>query len=113
MRFSRDAYFNYVREVLFEGAMTQQQVDGQNVILGLWEGGQGGTPMTDIRWLAYMLSTAYHETAMRMWPVTEYGSESYLKDKPYYPYVGRGFVQLTWEEKLSQCLCRFGSYRRP
>ena len=32
-----------------------------------------------------------------MWPITEYGSESYLKGKEYYPYIGRGFVQLTWE----------------
>jgi putative chitinase len=98
MPFDRDAYFNAVRGSLFDGALTQQQVDGQSVILAVWEYQAGGTPMTDVRWLAYMLATVYHETAYKMWPVTEYGSQSYLQGKPYYPYVGRGFVQLTWEE---------------
>jgi putative chitinase len=95
---NRDAYFDAVRGPLFGGALTQQQVDGQNVILSVWDYGAGGTPMTDKRWLAYMLATAYKETAMRMWPTTEYGSESYLKGKDYWPYIGRGLVQLTWEE---------------
>lgn len=27
----------------------------------------------------------------------EEGSEQYLKSMPYYPYIGRGFLQLTWE----------------
>ena len=63
--------------------------------------------MNDIRWLAYMLATTYHETAARMWPITEYGSDTYLKSKEYYPYIGRGFVQLTWNynyQKASQIL---------
>ena len=95
---NRDRYFAYVREVLFEGALSQQQVDGQNVILALWEGDQTGTPMDDIRWLAYMLATCFWETGFRMWPVVEQGGEDYLKGKPYYPYYGRGYVQLTWED---------------
>ncbi|OIN06064.1 hypothetical protein BFS86_19845 [Shewanella algae] len=45
---------------------------------------------------AYVLATAYHETAHTMVPVREYGGETYLKSKSYYPYVGMGFVQLTW-----------------
>jgi len=98
MRFDRDTYFNEVRGALFNGALTQQQVDGQSVILAVWEYQAGGTPMTDMRWLAYMLATVYHETAYKMWPVTEYGSDSYLQGKPYWPFVGRGFVQLTWED---------------
>ena len=57
MTIDRNAYFDYVRDVLFEGALSQQQVDGQNVILALWEGDQTGTPMDDVRWLAYMLAT--------------------------------------------------------
>jgi hypothetical protein len=98
MSFDRAIYFDLVRASLFEGALSQQQVDGQSLILTLFENGEGGTPMDDIRWLAYMLATTYHETACRMWPVTEYGSDSYLKDKPYWPYIGRGYVQLTWED---------------
>ena len=58
--------------------------------------------MDDQRWLQYMLATTYHETSARMWPITEYGSESYLKGKEYYPYIGRGFVQLTWENNYSK-----------
>ena len=95
---NRDVYFDAVRDSMFEGSMSQQQVDGQNVIVALWDYQATGTPMTDIRWLAYILATVYHECATRMWPVTEYGSDSYLQGKPYYPYHGRGFVQLTWEE---------------
>jgi len=98
MSFDRDIYFNNVRTSLFEGALSQSQVDGQAVILALWEYQAGGTPMTDQRWLAYMLATVFHETATKMWPNEEYGSADYLQGKDYYPYYGRGFVHLTWED---------------
>ena len=52
----------------------------------------------DMRWLAYAFATTYHETAFTMMPIKEYGGESYLRGKPYYPYYGRGYVQLTWED---------------
>lgn len=45
---------------------------------------------------AYVLATAYHETAHTMLPVRERGGEKYLRSKKYYPYVGMGFVQVTW-----------------
>lgn len=98
MRFDRDIFFAAVRDELFDGALTQQNVDGMSIILGVWEGQLGGTPLSDIRWLAYMFATVYKETAMTMWPVTEYGSQDYLEGKEYFPYIGRGFVQLTWED---------------
>lgn len=47
--------------------------------------------------LAYILATAYHETAFKMKPIAEMGGEKYLKSKKYYPWYGRGYVQLTWE----------------
>lgn len=56
---------------------------------------------------AYVLATAYHETAHTMKPVREYGGEAYLKKKKYYPFVGMGYVQLTWRanyEKASKAL---------
>jgi putative chitinase len=98
VRFDREIFFDSVRNKLFDGALDQQQVDGCGVILGLWEGQYTGTPMTDIRWLSYILATVYHECATTMWPITEYGSQSYLQGKDYYPYIGRGFVMITWEE---------------
>ena len=107
-RYDRNTYFNHVREELFDGALEQIHVDGQSVILAVWEYGSGGTPMTDERWLAYMLATTYHETAHRMWPITEYGSQSYLQGKEYYPYVGRGFVQLTWEDNYRKASSALG-----
>ena len=107
-RFNRDTYFDEVRNTLFGGALTQQQVDGQSLILAVWEYQAGGTPMTDIRWLGYMLATTYHETAYRMWPTTEYGSDDYLHSKEYWPYIGRGFVQLTWEDNYDKASAALG-----
>lgn len=52
--------------------------------------------LTDLRWLAYMLATVFHECAQTMQPITETGGLKYLKSKRYYPWYGRGFVQLTW-----------------
>jgi len=93
---NRTYYFDGVRGPLFAGAMTQPQVDGQTALLDAAE--QRGW---DDRWLAYLLATAYHETARTMQPIAEYGQG---KGKPYgvpdgpygQVYYGRGFVQLTW-----------------
>lgn len=57
---------------------------------------------------AYVLATAYHETAHTMKPVREYGGETYLKKKPYYPYVGMGYVQLTWLANYQKASKRLG-----
>ncbi|HVQ52126.1 MAG TPA: hypothetical protein VMS92_18945 [Mycobacterium sp.] len=109
----RDIYFDYVRDVLFEGALTQQQVDGQSVILAVWEYQAGGTPMTDTRWLAYMLATTFKETAFRMWPIEEYGKGSgrdYGVPDPVTgeTYYGRGYVQLTWKDNYAKASAALG-----
>ncbi len=57
--------------------------------------------VTELNHIAYILATAYHEgydyrNNIRITPITELGKPSYLKSKPYYPYIGRGFVQITW-----------------
>jgi len=108
MRFDRTTYFNYVRDVLFEGALEQVHVDGQNLIIGTFENQYGGTPMDDVRWLAYMLATVYHETGYTMWPNTEQGSQEYLQGKSYWPYIGRGYVHLTWEENYRDASAKLG-----
>lgn len=56
----------------------------------------------DARKLAYVFATAWHETAFTLQPVSEYGGEAYLKSKKYYPFYGRGYVQLTWEENYKK-----------
>lgn len=58
--------------------------------------------------LAYVLATAYHETAHTMKPITELGGQSYLKSKKYYPYIGRGYVQLTWETNYKRAGDKLG-----
>src|SRR6185369_5955680 len=37
------------------------------------------------------------ETAHTMQPITELGSQRYLRGKRYWPWIGRGYVQLTWD----------------
>lgn len=105
--FDREIYFDSVRHELFGGSLTQQQVDGQGIILGLWEGQYTGSPMTDLRWLAYILATAYHETAQKIWPIEEYGKGSGREYGTPDPetgetYYGRGFVQLTWRDNYAK-----------
>jgi len=52
--------------------------------------------------VAYVLATTRWETASKMKPVREYGGEKYLRSKRYYPYVGMGYVQLTWAENYKK-----------
>lgn len=49
---------------------------------------------------ACVLANTYHESAHTMKPVREYGGETYLKSKAYYPFVGMGLIQLTWERNF-------------
>src|SRR5215831_6060035 len=93
---NRKYYYDSVRGSLFSGSMSQPQVDGQNAILDYAEMLQW-----DDRWLAYLLATTYHETALTMQPIAEYGKGKGKKygvpAGPYNQvYYGRGFVQLTW-----------------
>ena len=103
---NRKTFFDKIRQSLFNGAINKSQVEGMNAILNKWVAYQ----LTDLRWLAYMLATAFHETAKTMQPIEEYGKgKGYrygkkikrsgipynLPDKLYY---GRGYVQLTWYE---------------
>ncbi|MBZ9808112.1 carboxypeptidase [Mesorhizobium sp. ESP-6-2] len=57
---------------------------------------------------AYVLATAWHETGHTMHPVREMGGETYLRSKAYYPYVGMGFVQLTWKRNYELASKKLG-----
>ena len=100
----RDKFFDKVRADPFGGNLTQRQVDGLNTLLDVWE---IHFRDSDIRWLAYSLATAFHETAQTMEPIPEYGEgtgQPYGEPVGAYGqcYYGRGYVQLTWEENYKK-----------
>ena len=87
-------FFDAVREELFKGELTQPQVEGITAILDAWK--RRFAP-ADRRWLAYILATAYHETAYTMQPVRETLAESdvpALLGKDALLAAGRGWLLL-------------------
>ncbi len=108
MNTNRDDFFTRARS-LFGGRFSQSQVDGLTAILDGWD---ERMPNGDMRWLAYMLATAFHETARTMQPVKEayWLSENWRKaNLRYYPYYGRGYVQLTWKNNYSRASAYVGA----
>lgn len=96
--------FNVIRNQF--GKLNQSQVDGFNAIIKAineW-GNEAKNPL----YVAYMLATAWHETAHTMKPIEEYGkgkgrkygSNIDINGSRYtglkHLYYGRGYVQLTW-----------------
>ncbi len=79
------------------GKLSASQVEGFEAILDYWQKESG----TDLRHLAYMLATAWHETARTMTALREYGRGKGKKyGKPAANgkiFYGRGLVQLTWD----------------
>lgn len=104
----RARFFAAARAHPFDGTMSQAQVDGCSAILDEWE----RRAWPDIRWLAYMLSTPFLETNRTMQPVREAyylnppaqwaaasgKAEAYRRTLRYFPFYGRGLVQITWED---------------
>jgi len=101
--YDRKHFFDTVRKNLFSGNLTQDQVDGMNYLLEVWEEHfEVNNPNDGTMWLAYALATFFHETDRRMQPIEEYGKgsgKSYGKAVPPHnqAYYGRGHVQLTWD----------------
>jgi putative chitinase len=94
---NRKSFYNDIRP-LFGGRINQKQVEGMEAILDEWE----EKDYKDLRWLSYILATAFHETAKTMQPVREYGRGQGHKYGEVHPktgqvYYGRGHVQLTWD----------------
>ncbi|WP_312795532.1 glycoside hydrolase family 19 protein [Tianweitania sp.] len=90
----RRVFYAGVREKL--GALKQDQVDGFERYLD--EGERRGTPLDR---LAYIIATVFWETARTMQPVKEafWKNEAWRQaNLRYFPWYGRGDVQLTWEE---------------
>jgi len=69
----RRIFYDGIRHGPFPGKLTKGQVAGCEAILDGWEArAPTNSPLPDdLRWLAYMLATAYHETAHTMQPIKE------------------------------------------
>mgnify|MGYP001584240980 CR=1 FL=1 len=94
----KQKFFNTVKTNFNIKHLTKSQVAGIDAILDHWE----ISTYTDLRWLAYMLATVFHETARTMQPIEEYGKgkgKKYGEPDPITKkvYYGRGYVQLTWK----------------
>jgi hypothetical protein len=125
---NRTVFFQSVRMTLFGGRLSVAEVAGLSAILDRARVEPGGC---DLRWLAYMLATAHHETGRKMQPVRETGAASdeqaiarleraYARGllpsvrAPYWrrdvegkTWLGRGLVQLTHKrnyERMSRLI---------
>lgn len=107
-RLNKQTFFAEVKKKLFPkkfvGVNGSSQIEGLDILIDEWE----KRPSVSTNFFAYILATVYHETAFTMQPVKEYGGEDYLKRKKYYPWVGRGYAQLTWEENYKKAGDKIG-----
>lgn len=107
----RAKFFASVRASgIFGATLSQSEADGTEAIIDAFE----DAGLTDARWLAYMLATAFHETAATMRPIEEYGKgagrQYGLPTGPYKQrYYGRGYVQLTWEANYKKAQDKLGA----
>lgn len=90
--FDSRAFFDVIRPLF--GKLTASAVAGTEAKLAVFRAAR--LPLSHV---AYALATSFHETAKRMQPVREglNASDAWRKKNlRYYPYYGRGDVQLTW-----------------
>lgn len=88
----RKAFYDSLRSKV---NLTMQNVSGMEKVLDYAEG-RG----TQVNKLAYILATAWWESAQTMWPVREafWLSEDWRKNNlRYWPWYGRGLIQTTWK----------------
>jgi hypothetical protein len=96
------AFFDELRSSgIFGKGLSEDQVKGLQTVCGVAK--EAGWPLA---FTAYALATACHETAYTMQPVREglRASDTWRRKhlKKYYPYYGRGYVQLTWENNYKK-----------
>lgn len=108
--FERDVFFDSIRGTAFNGSLSQEQVDGMNGILDVFE---RDFRWDDLRWLANMMAQSKWETSSTMQPVEEYGKGSGADYADIVPetgegYWGRGLLQLTWDSNYQKADDKMG-----
>ena len=95
------AFFESLRNSgIFGSALKPDQVKGLQTVCSAAKAANW-----PISYTAYALATACHETAYTMQPVREayWLSENWRRNNlRYYPFYGRGYVQLTWKENYEK-----------
>lgn len=95
------AFFDELRNSgIFGSALKPDQIKGLQTVCSAAKAANWPIAFT-----AYALATACHETAYTMQPVREayWLSENWRrKNLRYYPFYGRGYVQLTWKENYEK-----------
>lgn len=104
-QFDKATFYNKVREAY--GPLNAKQVEGFSYILDQ-------ATRRALRWdnLSYALATAWLETGYTMQPVKEAfwvkNAEAYRKKHfRYWPYYGRGYIQLTWLDNYKRATAHF------
>lgn len=101
----RAAFYDVIRPKV---NLTTQNVEGMEKLLNYAEKYRLG--MNEQR-LAYVIATAWWESAQTMHPVKEayWLSEEWRKENlRYYPWYGRGLVQTTWEDNYKKIAVAMG-----
>ena len=91
-------FFEEVRKAF--GPLSVKQVEGIELLVNT-------SAALPLKHRAYVLGTAWHETARTMQPIEEYGKGKGKKYGEKDPttgqvYYGRGFVQLTWKDNYAK-----------
>lgn len=98
---NEQAFFDELRNSgIFGNALKPDQVKGLQTVCSAAKAANWPLAFT-----AYALATACHETAYTMQPVREayWLSENWRRNNlRYYPFYGRGYVQLTWKENYDK-----------
>ncbi|WP_185269610.1 glycoside hydrolase family 19 protein [Chryseobacterium bernardetii] len=100
---NRKIFFDEYRKTLDpDKSISIQEVKDIDLFLSFYE---RDIEIYSVSQWAYVFATVYHETAASFHPVREApkASEDWRKRNfRYYPYYGRGYVQITWKKNYDK-----------